>query len=296
MTKRIIEIGSEGAYLHVRLGQLIITRDGKDIGSVPMDDMAALVMDHPRTVITQACLAALLDHNIMVVTTDARHQPVGMLLPLSAHTLQTERFNAQSALSQPVRKQLWKQLIQAKIRWQARILRDVTGSDALLAGLVGKVRSGDPDNIEAQAARRYWSRLFPQGTFKRDRDAADQNRYLNYGYAILRALTARSLCAAGMHPSLGIHHHNRYNAYCLADDFMEPYRPFVDIRVHRLTEEYGEDRELDQEIRLELLELVKQMVKVGDETITLQGALHKTAQSFSKIVLGEAKSLVLPQP
>ena len=232
----------------------------------------------------------------MVVTTDARHQPVGMLLPLSAHTLQTERFNAQSALSQPVRKQLWKQLIQAKIRWQAKILHDVTGSDTLLAGLVGKVRSGDPDNIEAQAARRYWSRLFPQGTFKRDRDAADQNRYLNYGYAILRALTARSLCAAGMHPSLGIHHHNRYNAYCLADDFMEPYRPFVDIRVHRLTEEYGEDRELDQEIRLELLELVKQMVKVGDETITLQGALHKTAQSFSKIVLGEAKSLVLPQP
>ena len=296
MTKRVIEIGSQGAYLHVKLGQLIITRDGQDIGSIPMDDMAALIMDHPRTVITQACLAALLDNNIMVITTDPRHQPTGMLLPLVSHTLQTERFNAQSALNQPLRKQLWKQLIQAKIRWQAKILRDVPGSDTSLAALVAKVRSGDPDNIEAQAARRYWRRLFPHGDFKRDRDAADQNRYLNYGYAILRALTARSLCAAGMHPSLGIHHHNRYNAYCLADDFMEPYRPFVDIRVHRLTQEYGEDRELHSEIRQELLGLVKQMVKMDDETVTLQGALNKTAQSFSKIVIGEAKSLAVPLP
>lgn len=185
----------------------------------------------------------------MVVTSDARHQPTGMLLPLAANTLQTERFAAQAALNQPLRKQLWKQVVQAKIRWQAKVLHDITGSDALLTGLVRKVRSGDPENVEAQAARRYWSRLFPEGGFKRDRDAVDQNRYLNYGYAILRALTARSLCAAGLHPSLGIHHSNRYNAYCLADDFMEPFRPFVDLRVYRLVGEHGNERSLDGELR-----------------------------------------------
>lgn len=296
MTKRIIEIGAEGAYLHLHLRQLVITRDGDDIASIPMEDMAALILDHPRTVISQACLAALLDNNIMVVTSDARHQPTGMLLPLAANTLQTERFAAQAALNQPLRKQLWKQVVQAKIRWQAKVLHDITGSDALLTGLVRKVRSGDPENVEAQAARRYWSRLFPEGGFKRDRDAVDQNRYLNYGYAILRALTARSLCAAGLHPSLGIHHSNRYNAYCLADDFMEPFRPFVDLRVYRLVGEHGNERSLDGELRRELLSIVKQTVDMEGETVTLQGALNKVAQSFVKVVLGENQRLLLPLP
>ncbi|MCP5137871.1 MAG: type II CRISPR-associated endonuclease Cas1 [Gammaproteobacteria bacterium] len=296
MTKRIIEIGSEGAYLHVRLGQLIITREGNDIASIPMEDMAALILDHPQSVISQACLAALLDNTVMVVTSDTRHQPTGMLLPLAANTLQTERFSAQASLSQPLRKQVWKQVVQAKIRWQAKVLHDVTGSATLLTGLVRKVRSGDPDNVEAQAARRYWSRLFPDGGFKRDRDAFDQNRYLNYGYAILRALTARSLCAAGLHPSLGIHHRNRYNAYCLADDFMEPFRPFVDLRVHQLAKEHGTEKSLDGELRQELLSLVRQTVDMEGETVTLQGALNKVAQSFVKVVLGESRRVLLPLP
>jgi CRISPR-associated protein Cas1 len=295
MSKRIIEIATEGCYLKVRHNQLIIERAGEEVGSIPIEDMSALIVDHPQTLITQAVLRELLKANVMIISSDERHQPVGLLLPLDSHTTQTERFAAQVELGLATKKNLWKQVVQGKVRGQAKVLHDVTGNDAGISQLVKKVRSGDPSNIEAQAARRYWSRLFASEQFKRDRFAEDQNRYLNYGYAVLRALVSRSLCAAGLHPSIGIHHKNRYNSYCLADDLMEPYRPLVDINVWQIVDDFGHKKDMDREIRLRLIEIIKREVTVDGEKLTFQGAVQKSAQSLARVMLGQEKLLSLPE-
>lgn len=295
MSKRIVEVATEGSYLKLRHNQLIIEREGESVGSVPIEDMSALIIDHPQTVITQAVLSELIKANVMVVSSDEKHHPIGLFLPLDSHTTQTERFASQLNMGQATRKNLWKQIVQAKVKGQARILRDVTGADAGISQLVKKVRSGDPDNIEAQAARRYWSRLFDSGRFKRDRLAEDQNRYLNYGYAILRALVSRSICAVGLHPSIGIHHKNRYNSYCLADDLMEPYRPLVDLNVWQVVEDFGHDNEMDREIRRRLIEIIKREVVMEGEILTFQGAVQKSAQSLARVLQGYDKLLSLPE-
>ncbi len=295
MTKRIVEVATEGCYLRVRYDQLIIEQEGKEIGSIPIEDMSALVIDHPQTLITQVVLRELVKANVIVISSDEKHHPIGMFLPLDSHTTQTERFTAQLELGLPTKKNLWKQIVQSKVKGQARVLHDVTGNDAGISQLVKKVRSGDPDNIEAQAARRYWSRLFNTERFKRDRFAEDQNRYLNYGYAILRALVSRSLCAAGLHPSIGIHHRNRYNSYCLADDLMEPYRPLVDVNVWQIVEDHGHDSEMDREIRRKLIAIIKREVNMDEEKLTFQGAVQKSAQSLARIMQGQGKHLSLPE-
>lgn len=294
MTKRIIEISSEGCYLSYKHEQLVIRREDQEIGRVPIEDMAALIIDHPRTTLSQPVLSALVSAGVMVVTSGEAHQPIGMFLPLQGHVTQTERFIAQAELAKPTKKSLWAQIVKAKIAMQAKILGDLTEGDGGLGALRKKVRSGDPDNIEAQAARRYWPRLFPEGAFKRDVEAGDQNRFLNYGYAILRSLTARSLCGAGLHPSLGLHHRNRYNAYCLADDLIEPYRPFVDLLVYELVGVYGAEAELGKEHRAAILELLTWEVNMGKETYSFQGAVRKSAQSLANVIIGQAKQLVLP--
>lgn len=301
MSKRIIEIGSAGHYLHHQLGQLCIKQNNELLGSIPIEELAAVILDHPQITLTQSLLATLLAANVMVVISDSQHMPVGLFLPLNANTLQTERFAQQAQLSKPVKKQLWKQLIQCKVRMQAKTLLSFTEHDGGLNRVAKKVKSGDPGNIEAQAARRYWQKLFPvddrDDRFKRDRFAPDENTWLNYGYAILRALTARALCATGLHPSLGIHHHNRYNAYCLADDVMEPYRPIVDSAVKQMcldADSNNNDSELTQAHRAELLKIVEWQIPLADEQYSLQGALQKTAQSLTAIIQGETTPLLLP--
>lgn len=301
MPKRIISIGSSGHYLHHELEQLCLEKDGERVGSVPIEELAAVILDHPQTTLTQSLLAKLTEANVMVVSSNAQHMPVGMFLPLVSNTLQNERFRQQANLSTPVKKQLWKQLVQSKIRMQAKTAESFAEHDGGLRRLAQKVKSGDPDNIEAQAARRYWQKLFDAGErdtrFKRDRFANDENAGLNYGYAILRALTARSLCAAGLHPCLGLHHHNKYNAYCLADDIIEPYRPIVDTHVKQmLTAEEWQDADFDltAERRAELLHIVEWRLSVDQEQLTLQGALQKTAQSLALVVQGQSKQLCLP--
>lgn len=295
MTKRIIEISSESCYLRFKNQQLVIEQQDEILGAVPIEDMSALVIDHPQTLITQTCLGKLLQENIMVISSDDKHQPIGMFLPLQANTLQSERFAAQVNIKAPLKKNLWKQIIQSKIALQGKLLKDLTGSDIGLSVLVKKVRSGDPDNIEAQAARRYWSKLFSDSNFRRERRAEDQNRFLNYIYAIIRALISRSLCASGLHPSLGLHHHNRYNAYCLADDLMEPYRPIADLHVWEIVQEEGNDAKMNKIIRSKLLNIVKREVSIKNERLTLQGAMQKTAQSLVRVINGEGKHLALPE-
>jgi CRISPR-associated protein Cas1 len=206
--------------------------------TIPFADIAVLVTSHPQISFTQAVLAGLAAAGGMFIVSNEKHLPAAMLLPLSTHSTQTERFARQAGVSLPTRKRAWQQIVRAKLRAQARLLEEATGSDGGLGVMAGKVRSGDPDNLEAQAARIYWQALFGRGAsgeaFRRDPDGGGVNVHLNYGYAVLRAIVARALCASGLHPSLGVHHHNRYDTFCLADDLMEPFRPLVDRVVARL--------------------------------------------------------------
>ena len=222
--------------------------------------------------------------------------PVGLLLPLDGHTLQSERFMAQISSSKPLLKQLWQQTIQAKIANQATVLHQLTGVEiGNMRAWVNAVRSGDPDNLEARAAAYYWRNLFPEiEDFTRVRDGFPPNNLLNYGYAILRAIIARSLVGSGLLPTLGIHHHNKYNAYCLADDIMEPYRPFVDRLVKQMVGKFDEIWQLTTEMKRELLTIPTLDVKINGRSSPLMVAASTTTSSLAKCFAGETKTVLYP--
>lgn len=294
MPKRIIEIGTGGSYLKFKNHQLILEREGEEPVSVPIEDLSAIILDTPQSTITNYALRELAKANVTVLSSDESHQPIGIFLATEGHSLQGERFFAQAEMKAPVKKRLWKSVIRAKLKVQAKVLSDVSGTDMGINKMVSKVKSGDPDNIEAQAAKRYWSRFFDTKEFRRDRAEEDQNRYLNYGYAILRSLMARSIVATGLHPSLGIHHKNKYNAYALADDLMEPYRPFIDLMCWEVVRDYGEGAEMSKDIRRHILGFVGLYINVESEQLSMQGAIRKTAQSLSAVVMNRQQELSLP--
>jgi CRISPR-associated protein Cas1 len=294
---RIVEISDSPARLRIEHRQLVIdagTREEPRDQRVPLDDLAVLVVAHPAVSYTQAVLTELVAAGGTFVTCDRFRLPVGLLMPLDAHSVQTDRFRKQLDLPKPRQKRLWQQIIQAKIAMQALVLAEQTENDGGLAALIPLVRSGDPSNVEARAARRYWQLLFGQD-FRRDRHAEDHNRLLNYGYAVMRAAVARAVVAAGLHPSLGVHHHNKYNSYCLADDLMEPYRPLVDRAVVTVVEEFGEVPELDKLTRAHLLGALQSWVLLAGEQRTLFDALSRTAASLANVITGEADRLELPE-
>lgn len=279
MIGRVIQI-TRPMHLSVKLKQLQLTdKDSGEVVERPIEDLGVLVVEHPQVTWTHVLMQELLDQNVAVVICDARHMPSGLLLPLSGNTLQQERFAAQVNASLPLKKQLWQQTIKAKIGNQAAVLEGLEKEGQALRYLAKQVRSGDTDNHEAQAAQRYWSQLFLH-EFRREREGDWPNPALNYGYAILRAATARALVAAGLLPTLGIHHHNRYNAYALADDIMEPYRPYVDSMVIEAMDIGHTD--LDKYCRQHLLSTLH--IDVVDEKGKgpLMVALQRTAQSLCK--------------
>ena len=292
---------SNPAYLSLRDAQLVIklpevekaanlTEAFKKANEVtrPIEDIGVVVLDHKQITITQGALEALLENNSAVITCDSNHMPVGLLLPLVGNTTQNERFRDQLFASQPLRKQLWQQTIQYKIRNQAVVLTQCSDAETkCMLAWANDVRSGDPDNLEARAAVYYWKGLFGRiDGFIRDRDGIPPNNLLNYGYAILRAVIARALVGSGMLPTLGIHHHNRYNAYCLADDIMEPYRPYVDRLVYDITEQYGENAELSKDIKAELLSIPTLDVVIGGKRSPLMVAASQTTASLYKCFSG----------
>lgn len=233
--KRIIEVSSRGTSLALRNGGLVIRQERQEIARVPLEDLGALVLANGAAQATSASLAALAAAGGVTVVCGRDHQPEGALLPLRAHSTRTERIAAQVAASQPLKKQLWARIIAAKVTNQAVLIQDAAGKRSL-EQLARSVRSGDPDNREARAARIYWPLLFAEAhedfasePFRRSDHGQWPNDLLNYGYAILRAITARAICAAGLMPELGVHHHNRYDAFALASDLMEPFRPWVDL-------------------------------------------------------------------
>ena len=301
---------SNPAYLSLRDAQLVIklpevekaanlTEEFKKANELtrPIEDLGVVVLDHKQITFTQGALEALLENNCAVITCDSNHMPVGLLLPLVGNTTQNERFRDQLDASQPLRKQLWQQTIQYKIRNQAAVLAQCSDAETKCMQVwANDVRSGDPDNLEARAAVYYWKSLFGHiPGFIRDREGVAPNNLLNYGYAILRAVVARSLVASGLLPTLGIHHHNRYNAYCLADDIMEPYRPYVDRLVVDIIEQYGIDVELSKDIKAELLSIPTLDVVIGGKRSPLMVGVSQTTASLYKCFSGELRKIAYPE-
>lgn len=263
----------------------------------PIEDLGVVVLDHKQITITSGVLEALLENNCAVITCDGKSMPVGLMLPLYGNTTQNERFRQQLSASLPLKKQLWQQTIQAKINNQASVLNDCTGEEIKCMRVwANEVKSGDSDNMEARAAAYYWKILFADiEGFTRDREGIPPNNLLNYGYAILRAIVARGLVTSGLLPTLGIHHHNRYNAYCLADDIMEPYRPYVDELVFQLVKTYRNPQELNKQLKTELLGIPTLDVKVGGKRSPLMVAVGQTTASLYKCFAGESRRIIYPE-
>lgn len=307
MIKRTIEISQRAVHLCVRNGQLLIRPRGGEAeitASIPCEDIGCVLVDEPGTTWTHQAMGVLLNCGATVVVCGRDHLPAGVLLPLPEHTQVVPRIHAQIAVTAPVKKQLWRQIVTAKVLAQADNLPQHSAAHDKIAALARRVRSGDPDNVESQAARIYWANWLsePSGStgedrpasssFRRDTDGEPPNNLLNYGYATLRAAVARALVAAGLVPALGLHHHNRSNPFCLADDLMEPLRPLVDSRVRTLIARGCLD--LDQPAKAELLGVLTQPVRTGEEVGPLMVALHRYVASLVDVLEGLGRRLTIP--
>jgi CRISPR-associated protein Cas1 len=290
--KRTLEISREPAHLSVRNEQLVLTRDGQPVGQVPCEDIGIVLVDHPQTTYTHSALAKLAESDAAVVICGRDHLPAAILLPMVEHSQVVWRLDAQLGVSRPLRKQLWRQLVVAKIQAQARNVPAEQPTHRKLLALARDVRSGDPTNIEAQAARVYWANWLWQEEFRRDPDGTGLNSFLNYGYAVLRAAVARAIVAAGLLPSVGLHHRNRSNSFCLADDLIEPLRPLVDDRVREMHRQGYE--ELNQPAKAALLEILADRVRLGDDVGPLMVQLHRYVASLVRCFAGEARELQIP--
>ena len=263
--------------------------------TVPIEDLGIVILEHQQITLTHYLLDKLVANNTAVVTCGETKHPTGMMLSLEGNTLQSERFAAQIAATEPLKKQLWQQTVKAKISNQAAVLNHWKISNNYLLKLAANTKSGDPDNNEAKAAVYYWSNIFPkEWNFFRKRDGLPPNNLLNYGYAILRATVARSLVGSGLLPTFGIFHRNRYNAYCLADDIMEPYRPYVDFIVRSIIDKTSAVEILTQELKVQLLQLPNVDVMLDGEQSPLMIATQRTAASLAKCYLGESRKVLYP--
>lgn len=268
----------------------------ESVRTIPIEDIGVVILDHKQITITQALIAALLSNTVALITCNDKRMPTGMLLPLQGNTTQNERFRKQIEASLPLKKQLWQQTVKAKIDNQASLLEKQTGQTAkTLRRIAAEVKSGDSGNCEAQAAVYYWRNIFPTlPNFIRGQEESPPNNLLNYGYAILRAVVARALVASGLLPVYGIFHHNKYNDYCLADDIMEPYRPFVDQIVVGLVNSGEDIEELTIDMKRKLLQIPVVDVKINDKRSPLMIAVAQTTASLAKCFNGESRIICYP--
>lgn len=300
---------SNPAYLSLKSQQLVIklpeveTNDSlpesfkaATTRTIPIEDIGIVVLDNKRITITQGVLEALLENNCAVITCNESHLPIGMHLPLVGNSTQTERMRFQIEASQPLKKQLWQQTIVAKIENQAAVLKQMRGAEVRnMLKWASEVKSGDSENMEARAAVYYWQNAFPMVEgFTRSREGVFPNSLLNYGYAILRAIVARALVSSGLLTTLGIHHRNKYNAFCLADDVMEPYRPYVDRLVMEVCERYDECEQLSKEMKMELLKIPVLDVVINNKRSPLMVAVSTTTASLQRCYAGEIRKIVYP--
>lgn len=301
MIKRTLHF-SNPAYLSLHQNQLAIDLPHlKSLGekeskkAIPIEDVGIIILDHQQITITHGCLAALLENNAAIITCNQSRHPTGMMLPIDGHNTQSQRFRYQIDASQPLKKQLWQQTVQAKILNQAAVLLNRNIPCNNMVHWAKSVRSGDPDNYEGRAAAYYWKNVFPKKiNFFRGREGDPPNNLLNYGYAILRAIVARGLVCSGLLPTLGIHHRNKYNAYCLADDIMEPYRPYVDEIVLGIIDRGENFLELGTSIKTQLLGIATVDVQFERNKSPLMVGLQSTTSSLAKCYEGTIRRINYP--
>ena len=292
MIKRVLCFENP-ARLSLKLAQMVV--ELQDVTrTLPIEDIGVVILDHKQITITHALIDALLANNVAIVTSNDKHLPVGLMLPLDGNTLQSERFRAQIDASEPLKKQMWQQTIVAKILGQAHVLGTQLIEHNNMLKWAKDVRSGDPENMEARAAAFYWRNMFEKDAFIRDPQGLPPNNLLNYGYSIVRAMMARALVGAGLLPTLGIHHHSRYDAYCFADDIMEPYRPYVDMKVLEMWSKGGVTSDISSDQKRELLGITTMDVSISGHRSPMMLAIQTTAQSVQKCYSGEARKIIYP--
>lgn len=297
------------AYLSMKNSQLVIklpevvrsdtlseSFKQEAVKTIPIEDIGIVILDNKQITLTHGLLEALLNNNSAVITCGSNRMPIGLHLPLEGNTTQSERTQAQIEASLPLKKQLWQQTIQAKITNQAYVLKNCRNEVVKnMLAWAKDVKSGDSDNLEARAAAYYWANMFRDiEGFRRGREGIPPNNLLNYGYAVLRAVIARSLVASGLFPALGIHHHNRYNAYCLADDIMEPYRPFVDKLVAEIVDSGEDYQELTKNVKMKLLGIPVMDVIINGQRSPLMLASTQTTATLARCYLGEIRKIAYP--
>lgn len=308
MIKKTLYFGNP-AYLSLRDCQLVVrlpeveknpdlplSYKKKSVATFAVEDIGVVVLDHKQITITQGLLEHLLGNNVALITCNSQRMPTGLMLPLDGNVVQNERFRAQIEATEPLKKNLWQQTVKAKIMNQAEVLkRNRLCNTKNMGYWADSVKSGDPDNYEARAAAYYWSEAFPDiEDFRRTREGIPPNNLLNYGYAILRAIVARAIVGAGLLPTLGIFHSNRYNAYCLADDIMEPYRPFVDSLVFNIVDKHRDVSELTRDLKASLLTLPTLDVIINKRKSPLMIALEQTAASLRQCFEGKLRRIKYP--
>ncbi len=308
MIKKTLYFGNP-AYLSLKNSQMLIRLPevernetlpdkfkAEAVRTIPIEDIGVVILDNNQITLTHGLMEKLLSNNCALVTCDNKRMPYGMMLPLSGNTTQTERYRYQIDASLPLKKQLWQQTVEAKIKNQAHVLSVTTG--AVVKNMHKwrvDVKSGDPDNYEARAAVYYWANLFSDiEKFVRSREGEPPNNLLNYGYAVLRAVVARSLVASGLLPTLGIHHRNKYNAYCLADDIMEPYRPFVDKLVIEIMQSSSDITEITKEHKSQLLNIPVLDVIINNKRSPLMIAVQQTTASLAQCFMGDIRKIKYP--
>lgn len=294
MIGRIVEVAQDKRHLHAHRGFLVVQEASGDrlaLGQVPLDDIAALIANAHGMSYTNNLLVALSERGAPFVLCAANHNAVGMLLPIDGNFEQGKRFDAQIAATQPTHKRLWATVVKSKLQQQAAALMAIGAPTAPLLALVNKVRSGDPQNIEAQGARRYWQLLFG-ANFRRDQSSPGTNGLLNYGYTVMRSAMARAIVAAGLHPSIGLHHSNAGNAMRLVDDLMEPFRPIIDLRVWHLTGNGCKD--VTSDAKRDLVHTLYDDMQMDHGTAPVSVCMQRLAVSLARVYMGEAKKLDLP--
>jgi CRISPR-associated protein Cas1 len=266
----------------------------KDDTTIPIEDVGLVILDNPQILLSNALLMALNENNSAIISCDTSHLPYGLMLPMFSHHAFTEKLHAQLEASRPLMKNLWQQTIISKIENQAALLKRVGVDTKKMDFLVSDVKSGDPGNVEGRAAAYYWDNLFVGTEFLRNRFGEHPNNLLNYGYAVLRAIVARSLIASGLFPSLGIHHRNKYNPYCLADDIMEPFRPYVDSLVLEIIQSDPDQEELTPELKKKLLQIPVIDVLIDGKSSPLMIGVQRTTASLASCFEGLTRKILYP--
>ena len=292
--ERIVDIATDGRHLSSHRGFMIVSEDRAEVGRIALDDVMAVIVHAHGVTWSTNLVVALAQRGALMLLCGANHAPVAVCLPLDGHHAQNGRMRAQWEAGKPLYKQLWRRIIVAKINWQAAVLEAHGHSAGAFEILARRVGSGDPENIEAQAARRYWPLLMGEN-FRRNREAAGMNAMLNYGYTIMRSMCARAVVAAGLHPSIGVHHANRGNPFALADDLIEPFRPLVDALAVRLNAR-GFD-EVTPEVKRAFAAMIALDLPSDMGVTTVSGAATRMAQSIANsFQSGRAADILLPKP